>query len=206
MRALPLLLSLTLASPLSAQDAAFPAQTFSLDPSHATLIFSVGHLGFSNFTANFDTFEGTLTLDPAAPQDAALSVTINVSSLDLPTPPLGFKEELLGPNFFDVDRFPQITFDSTAVTLTGERTADVTGDLTLRGVTRPMTLAVTFNGNSEAGQFEPWVRAGFSARGELSRSAFGMDYGVPPEGSTLGVFDRVSVLIETEWTGEDTTQ
>ena len=202
---LPALLTLlTLATPLAAQDtlAGVPAQTFTLDPAHASLLFSVGHLGFSNYTAGFDTLEGTLQLDPAAPETAQLDVTVNVASLDLPTPPLGFREELLGPNFFDADRFPQITFRSTGITRTGEATADVTGDLTLHGVTQPVTLQMTFNGNSTAGQFEPWARIGFSAVGEISRSAFGMGYGVPPEGSTIGVFDTVTLRIETEWTGE----
>ncbi|SHE57406.1 Polyisoprenoid-binding protein YceI [Loktanella atrilutea] len=202
MRLSALLTCLILATPLAAQDAAFPRQTFTLDPAHASLTFSIMHLGLSNFTAGFDTFAATLDLDPAAPQHAALSVTVNVASLDLPTPPLGFREELLGPNFFDADQYPQITFVSTAVAPTGAKTADVTGDLTMHGVTQPVTLQVTFNGNSAAGLFEPWVRAGFSATGELSRSAFGMGAGVPAEGSTLGVFDTVRFRIETEWTGE----
>lgn len=203
---LPVLMTcLVLATPLAAQDTAFPPQTFTLDPSHASLTFQVNHLGFSNFTAGFDTLEGTMNIDPQAPENAELSVTVNVASLDLPTPPLGFREELLGPNFFDADQFPQITYRSTQIVPTGDRTADVTGDLTLHGVTLPVTMQVTFNGNSEAGMFEPWVRAGFSAVGEISRTAFGMGYGVPPEGSTLGVFDTVTFRIETEWTGEDTT-
>ena len=202
MRLSAVVTTLLIATPLAAQDAAFPPQTFTLDPAHASLTFSVMHLGLSNFTAGFDTFEGTLTLDPAAPQDAALSVTVNVASLDLPTPPLGFREELLGPNFFDADQFPQITYASTQVVPTGPRTADVTGNLTMHGVTQPVTLHVTFNGNSEAGMFEPWVRAGFSATGDLSRTAFGMGTGVPPEGSTIGVADTVTFRIESEWTGE----
>ncbi|MFZ3583898.1 YceI family protein [Loktanella sp. DJP18] len=204
---LPILLTcLVLATPLAAQDGPFPPQTFTLDPSHASLTFSVSHLGLSNFTAGFDTLEGTLNIDPQALEIASLSVKVNVASLDLPTPPLGFREELLGPNFFDADQFPQITYHSTAITPTGDRTADVTGDLTLHGVTQPVTMQVTFNGNSEAGMFEPRVRAGFSAVGEFSRTAFGMGYGVPPEGTTIGVFDTVTFRIETEWTGEDTSQ
>lgn len=205
MRLPALLTLLTLASPLAAQEtlAGLPAQTFMLDPAHASLFFSVSHLGFSNYTAGFDTLEGTLQLDPAAPATAEVNFTINVASLDLSTPPLGFREELLGPNFFDADQFPLITFHSTDVVPTGESTADVTGDLTLHGVTQPVTLQVTYNGNSTPGQFEPWARIGFSAVGEISRTAFGMGLGVPAPGTTIGVFDTVSVRIETEWTGED---
>ena len=208
MRMFVIVAGLVVATPAVSQDmlSELPAQRFTLDPSHASLSFSVNHLGLSNYTASFDTLEGTLDLDPAAPEDAQLDVTVNVASLDLSTPPLGFREELLGPNFFDADQFPLITFTSTAIALTSLTTADVTGDLTLHGVTQPVTLQMTYNGNSTAGTFEPWARIGFSATGEISRTAFGMGYGVPPEGSTIGVFDAVTVRIETEWTGEDTTK
>ncbi len=204
MRLPVLMICLTISTPLLAQDAltGVPAQSFTLDPSHASVLFSVNHLGFSNYTAGFDTLSGTLRLDPAAPQDAEVSFTINVASLDLNTPPLGFREELLGPNVFDADVFPQITFISTSVAPTGPTTADVTGDLTLHGVTQPVTLQATYNGNSTAGMFEPWVRIGFSAEAEFSRTAFGMGVGVPEAGSTIGVGDAVFVRIETESTGE----
>ncbi|MCF7700676.1 YceI family protein [Loktanella sp. M215] len=196
------------AAPALAQDTptSFPAQDFTLDPAHASVVFSVNHLGLSHYTGEFDTLEGTLRLDPAAPQTADVSFTINVASLDLNTPPLGFREELLGPNFFDADVFPQITFVSTQVARTGDTTADVTGDLTMHGVTQPVTLQATFNGNTTAGMFEPWVRIGFSAVGEVSRTAFGMGMGVPEAGSTIGVGDTVTVRIETEWTGADITK
>lgn len=199
-----LALTLPLAQPLAAQEsvADLPAQTFTLDPSHSALVFSVDHLGFSQFTATFDRFAGTLALDPANPAEARLDVTIDVASLDLPSPPDGFLTELMGPNFFDAGAFPQMTYTSETVTLTGPTTATVAGTLTLLGVAQPVTLDVEFNGNSLPGQFEPWARVGFSATGSLSRSAFGMAYGVPPEGSTLGVGDQVAFRIESEWTGE----
>ncbi|SEN27059.1 Polyisoprenoid-binding protein YceI [Loktanella fryxellensis] len=203
---LPLLIALLCATQLSAQDALPPAQTFALDPSHTSLTFSVNHIGMSNYTAGFDTLEGTLQLDPADQASAQLSVTVNVASLDLPTPPLGFREELLGPNFFDADQFPQISYVSTGVTPTGDTTADISGDLTLHGMTQPVILQATFNGNSLAGQFEPHARIGFSATGAFSRTAFGMGYGVPAEGSTMGVGDLVTVRIETEWTGDQTVE
>ena len=186
-----------------AQDGpAFPAQSFTPDPSHTTLVFSLNHLGLSEFTAGFDSIDGSLQLDPADPTAAALSISIDVASIDLPSPPDGFREELLGANFFDAGNHPNITFESESIEMTGDTTATVTGQLTLHGVTQPVEMAVTFNGNTEAGAFEPWTRIGFSAQGELSRTAFGMGFGVPPEGSTIGVGDTVSFVIETEWTGE----
>lgn len=181
---------------------AFAAQRFTPDPSHTSLVFSLNHLGLSEFTAGFDSIDGTLQLDPADPTNAALSISIDVASLDLPAPPDGFREELLGANFFDAANHPTISFESESIEMTGDTTATVTGQLTLHGVTQPVEMAVTFNGNTEAGAFEPWTRIGFSASGELSRTAFGMGFGVPPEGSTLGVGDTVSFVIETEWMGE----
>ena len=97
-----------------------------------------------------------------------------------------------------------MTFTSTAVALTGADTADVTGDLTLHGVTRPITLAVTFNGGYGAFAMDPsGARIGFSATGKLNRSDFGIGFGVPAPGTTFGVGDEVQIIIETEFTNPD---
>lgn len=193
-----------LAAPVGAQqiEYSFPAQTFTMDPAHSTLVFRVNHLGFSHYTAGFDTLDGMLVLDPDAPESSVLSVTIPLASLDLATPPAGFRDMLLGPDWFDAAAYPQITYVSTAITLTGAKTATVDGDLTLHGVTHPVTLQVTYNGGWGKQPFEPQARAGFSATGTLNRSDFGMVNGLPPEGTDFGVGDQVSFVIETEWMGE----
>lgn len=192
------------AAPLAAQEIerSFPAQTFTLDPAHTVVLFSVNHLGFSNFTAGFDTVTASLQLDPDAPETSRLSVSVEVDSLDLPTPPEGFRETLLGPEWFDAATYPEITFVSGSITRTGDKTARVEGTLTLRGVSQPVTLDVTYNGGWGKQPFEPQARAGFSASTTISRSAFGMGFGVPPEGTDFGVSDAVRITIETEWMGE----
>ncbi|WP_371224054.1 YceI family protein [Roseovarius sp. 2305UL8-3] len=181
--------------------AAIPAQEFRLDPSHASLVFSVNHLGLTNYTAGFDSFDATLTLDPANPAAAKLTATINPSSLDLPSPPEGFLDAMLAAPWFDVATYPAITFTSDSVTLTDEDSATVTGQMTMLGASAPVTLQVDLNGAIPAGTFEPHARIGFSATGEINRSAFGMTYGVPEPGSTAGVGDLVTFRIEAEFTG-----
>jgi polyisoprenoid-binding protein YceI len=94
-----------------------------------------------------------------------------------------------------------ISFHSTAITLTGPKTARITGELTLHGVTKPVTLEAVFNGGYPGHPMDPHARIGFSAKGYLNRSAFGVAYGIPAPGSTLGVGDQVDMSIEAEFTG-----
>jgi polyisoprenoid-binding protein YceI len=158
----------------------------------------VSHLGFSHYTADFDGVDGKLQFDPANPSAMGLEVTIDPKSLDLNTPPAGFRDQLLGKQWLDATAFPTITFKSTKVEVTGPKTANVTGDLTLHGVTKPVTLATTFNGGYAANAFDG-ARIGFSAHGTLKRSDFGIAYGLPAPGTNMGVSDNVDVVIETEF-------
>jgi polyisoprenoid-binding protein YceI len=124
-------------------------------------------------------------------------------SLELNAPPAGFHDQMMGKSFFDAAKFPAITFKSTKVAVTGKNSAKVTGDFTLHGVTKPVTLDVTFNGGYPPGAMDPGgARVGFSAHGVVKRSAFGMGYGVPAAGSTMGVGDDVEVMIETEFSSK----
>ena len=180
------------------------AGAYKLDKAHASLLFRVNHLGFSNYTARFRRFDADLRFDPAKPAAMSVSAMIDPSSIetDYPDPAtLDFNAELRGSKFLDTVKFPAITFRSTAVELTGANTALVKGELGLHGVTRPMTLDVTFNGGYAGHPMDPQSRIGFSARGVLKRSEFGMGYGVPAEGSNMGVSDAVEVLIEAEFNG-----
>ncbi|XDA99616.1 YceI family protein [Sulfitobacter sp. LCG007] len=202
--ALSFLSAIALASICAAQDIdrSFPAQTFTIDPSHTSVVFSINHIGFSDYTASFDDIAGSLALDPDDPESALLEVTIRTDSLDLPKPPEGFREMLLGPDWLDAAGHPDITFRSTLIERTGERTADVTGDLTLKGVTAPVKMQVSFNQSWGEQPFEPHARIGFSADTVFDRSAFGLDAGLPPPGTDFGVGDAITVRIETELTGE----
>jgi polyisoprenoid-binding protein YceI len=178
-----------------------PAGDYKIDPSHATLVFTVNHLGFSHYTAQFTRFTADLKLDPANPGAAQLSATVDPASLSIPSPPAGFIDELSSEPWLNTKAFPQMTFKSTSVAMTGANTADVTGDFTLRGVTKPLTLAMTFNGGWKGIPQDPHARIGFSAKGSLKRADFGMTTGVPAPGSTMGVSDEVTIAIEAEFTG-----
>jgi polyisoprenoid-binding protein YceI len=178
-----------------------PAGDYTLDKSHASLIFRVDHLGFSKYTARFTTFDAKLGFTPADPAKMTLVATIDPRSIALENPPPGFTDELRGPKWLDAAKFPEMTFRSTAVELTGPDTARVTGDFTLHGVTKPVVLEAKFNGGYEGHPMDPNARIGFSARGTLNRSDFGIAYGVPAPGTTMGVSDAVEIIIETEFSG-----
>ncbi|MFZ1989122.1 MAG: YceI family protein [Alphaproteobacteria bacterium] len=180
-----------------------PKGTYTLDPAHASLSFKVNHLGFSNYTARFSHFDAKLTLDPKRPAKASLTATIDPRSLELNAPPAGFLDQLMGNQWFDAAKYPEMKFKSTKVSLTNIDMAEVTGDLTLHGVTHPVTLSVKFNGGYPGMQMDPHARIGFSAEGALKRSDFGMGFGVPAPGTNFGVSDEVSFAIEAEFTGPE---
>jgi polyisoprenoid-binding protein YceI len=188
--------------PASTKDV--PAGAYEIDPMHASLIFRVSHLGFSNYTARFKRFTGQLQFDPKNLAAATLSVNVDPRSIetDFPDPAqIDFNAELQGEQWLNTAQYPELTFRSTGITLTGANTMQVTGDLTLRGITKPVVLATTFNGGYAGHPLEPRARIGFSARGELKRSDFGISYGIPAAGTTMGVSDRVEVIIEAEFSG-----
>jgi polyisoprenoid-binding protein YceI len=200
-------LALICATPVMAQDLPPPpAGNYVIDVGHTSVLFKVSHLGFSNYTALFTDLEATLTFDPAAPEAMQLVAKINPASIEThyPDPEVDFNALVAGPEFLDSAAFPEITFTSTEVKLTGENTADVTGDFTLHGVTLPLTLQVTYNGGYGANGFDPGgARIGFSATGSLMRSAHGIGYGIPAPGTTMGVGDEVQIIIETEFSNPD---
>lgn len=189
------------AAPAAPDVSQLPAGAYKNDPAHSTLIFHVRHLGFSNYTAAFRTFTIDLQLDPAAPETATVAATIDLASLALPNPPAGFVDELLNPTWLDKATTPQLKFESTGVTKTGPSTADIAGNFTLKGITKPVTLHATFNGGYPGHPQDPNARIGFSVKGVLKRSDFNISVGIPVPPSTMGVSDEVTFEIETELTG-----
>ena len=178
-----------------------PAGTYKLDKAHASLDFRVNHIGFSNYSARFTTFDAELQFDPANPTASAVTVTIDPRSLALPTPPAGFLDTLLSEKWLGAAAFPQMTFRSTKIELTAANTARITGDLTLKGATVPVVLDATFNGGYAGHPYDPAARIGFSAKGSLKRTAFGVSESVPAPGSTMGVSDDVEIIVEAEFNG-----
>lgn len=205
---LALSLPLSLAAlPAAAQDLPAPvAGTYRLEREHSRVLFKVNHLGFSTYIAPFTGVEARLDFDPDAPEAMKVQATIQAASVEtlFPDPAYDFNAQIAGPDFLDAARFPEITFASTAIERTGENTAKVTGDLTLRGVTRPVVLDVTYNGGWGNMPMDPaGARIGFSATGSLNRSDFGMSWGLPAPGTTLGVWDEVRIEIEAEFTSKE---
>ena len=187
---------------VQAQDLEPPvAGQYQLDLGHTRLLFRVSHLGFSNYTALFTDLSADLDFDPEAPESMAVAAKVRVSSLEThyPDPALDFNAVLTGPEFLDVGQFPDITFVSTKVARTGDTNAEVTGDLTLHGITKPVILAVTYNGGWKDMPLDAGARIGFSATGSFNRSDFGVGFGVPAPGTTMGVSDKVEIILEAEF-------
>lgn len=179
-----------------------PAGTYVLDKTHASLVFRVNHLGMSNYTARFTKLDAELRFNPEDPDSSTVVATIDPRSIktDYPNAKPDFDAELAGKTWLDADDFPQMTFKSTGIDLTGPTTARISGDLELHGVTRPVSFDATFNGGYTSQPMDPaGSRIGFSARGTLNRSDFGITYGIPSEGSSMGVGDLVEFQIEAEF-------
>ncbi|MDI7775555.1 YceI family protein [Asticcacaulis sp. EMRT-3] len=191
------------ASALAAPSVAgLPAGVYHSDPTHTSLTFEVSHMGFSHYTARFASIDAQMQFDPAHPDQAQLTAMIDPQSLQLNAPPKGFHDTLMGKGWFEAGQFPDIRFISTNIAMTGPDTADVTGNLSLHGVTKPVVLHVRFNGGYPGmAVYDPHARLGFSATGQLKRSDFGISFGIPQPGSSLGVGDTVDFQIESEFTG-----
>lgn len=177
-------------SALAADGAKAPAsEQYDIDASHSAIVFGWNHFGFSNPTARFNKIEGSLLLNKEDLTRSSISVTLPVASVDTGIAKLD--EELKGPGFLDAGKYPTITFKSTKVEKIGASGLKITGDLTLHGITKPVTLKATVN---KIGLFEiPGVvkaqAAGFDATAVIKRSEFGVAQYVP------AVSDDITVRI-----------
>ncbi len=178
-----------------------PAGSYELDKAHASLIFRVNHVGFSNYTGRFSRFDAKLQFDPAHPERSSVTVAIDPASIQVESPPEGFLDSLRSAQWLDVAKFPTLAFRSTKVTRTGAKGLRIEGELDLHGVKKPMTLEATYNGGYAGHPMDPHARIGFSAHGTLKRSQFGVAYGIPAPGTTMGVGDDVEVIVEAEFSG-----
>lgn len=142
-----------------------------VDPNHSGLVFRVGHLGFSHVHGRFNTFEAEVMIDDERPEESSVKLTVDAASIDT-----GIErrdERLRGEMFFQVDQHPEVTFVSTKIEATAEREYEVTGDLTILGVTRPVTAKVTRGKTGPAGRDE--IHTGFEATLTIDRTEFGMN-------------------------------
>lgn len=165
------------------------AETYKFDQTHTNIVWHASHFGFSNPSGRFGITEGTLVLDEAAPEKSTVDVTIDVAGLVTGIPK--FDDHLKSEDFLNTEKFPTATFKSTAVEVTGENTAKVTGDLTLHGVTKPVTLDMKLN-KLDASPMTQVKTAGFSGSIILKRSEFGITTYVP------NISDEITIGIEAE--------
>jgi polyisoprenoid-binding protein YceI len=169
-------------------------ETWSFDLVHSSVGFWVRHLMVSKVHGRFASFSGSLAFDEANPQASRVEVTIDAASIDTKEPQRD--AHLRSADFLETDAYPHITFKSTSVEKVGERELRLNGDLTIHGVTRPVTLEVDYAGR----QKDPWggERAGFSAKLAIDRKDFGLTWNKAIEAGGILVGDKVEIVIEVE--------
>ena len=175
---------------LTATGAFAAPEKYNLDPSHSQVVFSYNHLGFSTTTGMFSGFEGEIMFDAEDP--AASSVSVSMPVMSMFTGWEKREQHFMSEDFFGASEGDMVTFTSTGIEVTGETTANITGDLTMNGVTKSVVLDATLNQKADAHPMEnkPWL--GFDATTTLLRSDFGVDKFAPY------VSDEVEVRISIE--------
>lgn len=161
-----------------------------LDTAHGKITWSISHLGFSTYIGQFSDVQGTLALDSADPAKSRLDVTVNMDSAATLHPELD--AHLKNEDFFHTAKFPTASFKSTAVRVVDSNKAEITGDLTMRGVTRPVVVNAVFN-QAGVNPVDNLYSVGFDGTAVIKRSDFGIEYGLP----LLG--DEVKLQIEGEF-------
>ncbi len=185
--------SLILMAGLCPSTAFAEPNTYRLDPDHMSIAFLVEHVGFAKVLGAFHQAEGEIVFDEVAPSLERLVVTVATGSVD--TRHAARDEHLRSDDFFDSETYPEMVFTMSGTEQTGERTGTVTGNLTLKGETHPVTLDVVWN---KAGAYpfgDRHYAVGISARGSIERSTWGMTYGVAD--GLVG--DTIELIIEAEF-------
>ena len=180
---------------------ALAAERYSFDSGHTEIRFLWDHVGLSTQSGEFREFDGALMLDREDVSKSSVEIEIKAASLDTGVPPLD--EHMNSADMFDTAAHPTITFKSTKVMQTGAKRARILGDLTIKGVTKPVTLDVGLNFEGDH-PLAPYIPAyggakytAFSARGSLLRSEFGVGFGAPLTS------DEIQIVIETEMRGAE---
>ena len=166
---------------------------WTIDPIHTTVAFGVRHLMITNVHGVFDRVSGSVRYDRAAPEASEIRVEIPAESVNTRAPQRD--AHLRSADFFDAEHHPFITFQSTRVRATGEDSLEVTGNLTMRGVTREVVLAAS-ELSGVAADFNGQPRIGGSVMAKVKRSDFGMTYNKVLEAGGLAVADEVSLRID----------
>ncbi|AGA56722.1 hypothetical protein Theco_0509 [Thermobacillus composti KWC4] len=167
---------------------------WAVDTMHSSIDFSIRHMMIAKVKGSFNQFEASIEADPNDLTTADIAFSVDVASVD--TRNADRDAHLRSADFFDVENHPKMTFKATKIERTGDGEYEVTGDLTIRGVTRSETFKVTFEG---AGK-DPWgnYKAGFSAEGTIKRSDYGLTWNAALETGGVLVGDEVKIHLEIE--------
>ncbi len=196
-----LTLGLTLAS-VATFSIAKPV-AYQIDPTHTATVFTWNHFGFSTPSANFSDIQGTINVDNTKPANSSVNVTIPLTSLN--TNVKALDEHLLKADFFDAEKYPNITFKSTKVQALTQNKYKITGDLTIKNVTKPVVLDAVLNKQA----VHPMSKAqtiGFNATTSFDRSAFGVGAYVPNVGDKITVNITTEASVPTEKSVTDTAK
>jgi polyisoprenoid-binding protein YceI len=168
---------------------AVPAATFKVDPVHSFVVFKISHLDLGYVWGEFNGPAGTIAIDDSDASKSSVQIEVKADSIF--TNAAGRDKHLKGPDFFDVKQFPTITFKSTSFKKSGDNAYEVTGDLTLHGVTKPLTVTLTKLGEADKGA-PLGYRGGFEANFTIKRSDFGMNTMLNAAG------DEVKLMVDLE--------
>lgn len=165
------------------------ADNYTLEPVHTQILFFCDHLGFSKSQGEFMQFDGSFTFDPEKPENSSAEVSINTASINMDNQK--WDDHMKNEDFFNVEKYPSMTFKSTKVENITSNEMNLQGELTMLGQTHPVILKVTHN-KSGVHPFSGKFIAGFSATTTVKRSQFGMTYGLPALG------DDIEIRLEVE--------
>lgn len=165
-----------------------------VDPTHSAIEFSVKHMMIAKVKGSFNKFEASILANPSDLTTAEIDFTVDVDSID--TRNADRDNHLRSADFFDVEKNPTLTFKSTKIVKTDEDEYDVTGNVTLNGVTQEETFSITFEGQGK----DPWgnEKAGFSGKGKVKRSDYGLTYNAALETGGVLIGDQITLTIEIE--------
>lgn len=188
------LISLLIATLMTAPAQA-AADRYEFDKSHTNILFFVSHIGFSEMAGKFTDYDGHFLFDQEKPENS--KVEVNLKPAGIKTSSEALDDHLQKPDWFNSEKFPEITFQSARIKVTGKNTGEIIGNVSMLGVTKPVTLRVTFNKADYHPMTQDYV-AGFTAEAKLKRSDFGMTNAIPMVG------DDVRIWISAE--GVNTTR
>lgn len=168
--------------------------TWNIDPSHSTIRFAVDHMVISEVEGTFSTYEGSVITTTADFSDAKINFTVDVNSVN--TDNAKRDEHLRGADFFETEKYPKMTFVSSSVTKTGTEKYNLKGKLTLHGVTKEITLSMTYGGTTK----DPWgnTKAGLKVTGVINRTDFGLKYNSVLEAGSLMIGEEVTITAKVE--------